>query len=472
LKKIVSNDNTAEESNKNKILAKRIGMYLGYGIGALILLSMLAFVLFPNPLINLYLKERIVESFEKENPEYSIEIGQFDYNVWENSLSLDSLQLEKNDSTFTCSVDSLSISGIAWLKIILKRDYSTNILKSSVFDARKIILNFRESQYMLALEKLHVSVADSVMSAHSINYAPEIDDEQIFVKSKFRQTRFRFVIPQLEVLGLDCISLLNGESYKAKKILASKMFADILVNMDKPYEKGSANPQMPNEFFSTIKEKVKLDSLKITDGRLKYCERFAVKAKPGVITFHNVNASVSGIANHTAKPDTAIMRGEGVFMNSGMMKVFMEIPLSSKEFSFRYSGSLNNMDVTRLNAFVEAGEHQRVKSGYIQSALFNVNVIRGIANGTLRVVYKDLTIALLDKETGSEKGIFNRILSFLGKVFVIRGSNIPDENGLIKIAEIKYTRNPEDYFLQFAWFALRNGIAELVGFPPTVPLTR
>jgi hypothetical protein len=60
----------------------------------------------------------------------------------------------------------------------------------------------------------------------------------------------------------------------------------------------------------------------------------------------------------------------------------------------------------------------------------------------------------------------------LGKVFVIRGSNIPDENGLSKIAEIKYTRNPEDYFLQFAWFALRNGIAELVGFPPTVPTTK
>ncbi|MFA7418071.1 MAG: hypothetical protein WCZ90_00190 [Melioribacteraceae bacterium] len=472
MKKKVFNGNTARESNKNKILAKRIVMYLGYGIGALILLSMLAFVLFPNPLINIYLKERIVESFEKANPEYSIELGQFDYNVWENSLSLDSLELKKNDSTFTCRVDSLSISGIAWLKIILKRDYTSNILKNSIFDARKIILNFRESHYMLALEKLHVSVADSVMSAYTINYAPEIDDEQIFVKSKFRQTRFRFVIPQLEVYGLDCISLLNGESYKAKKILATKMFADILVNMDKPYEKGSANPKMPNEFFSSLKEKVKLDSLKITDGQLKYCERFVVKAKPGVITFHNVNASISGIANFTAKPDTAIMRGEGVFMNSGVMKIFMEIPLSSKEFSFRYSGSLSNMDVTRLNAFVEAGEHQRVKSGYIQSALFNVNVIRGIANGTLRVVYKDLTIALLDRETGSEKGIFNRILSFLGKVFVIRGSNIPDENGLLKIAEIKYTRNPEDYFLQFAWFALRNGIAVLVGFPPTVPLTR
>jgi hypothetical protein len=35
----------------------------------------------------------------------------------------------------------------------------------------------------------------------------------------------------------------------------------------------------------------------------------------------------------------------------------------------------------------------------------------------------------------------------------------------MKIGEIKYTRHPQDYFLQFMWFALRGGVADLVGFP-------
>ncbi len=42
---------------------------------------------------------------------------------------------------------------------------------------------------------------------------------------------------------------------------------------------------------------------------------------------------------------------------------------------------------------------------------------------------------------------------------------MPDENGSIKIGEIKYTRNPDDYFFQYLWFALRNGVADVVGFP-------
>ena len=59
------------------------------------------------------------------------------------------------------------------------------------------------------------------------------------------------------------------------------IFADILVNMDKPYDKNSTNPQMPNEVLSSIKEIVKIDSLKIINGRLKYCERFAIGTTPG-----------------------------------------------------------------------------------------------------------------------------------------------------------------------------------------------
>jgi hypothetical protein len=443
----------------------KVVKYVSFILGAVILICVLIFIFFSDPLINTFLKDRITKAISEAYPAYSIKLGDMHYNVWKNSLGCDSITLKTNDSTFTCNIGSFSVSRIGWMKIFLQRDFNSNTLTSSVIDAQKIVLNFRKSQNEIRFGKLHVSVADSEITADSMKYYSLIDDEQFFAKSKFRQTRFRFDIPQIKIMGLDCLSLLQGNIYKAKNINIHDVFADILVNMDKPYDKNSPNPQMPNEALSSMKEIVKVDSLKITNGRLKYCERFAVRAKPGVITFDKVNVSVSGIANHTANSDTAVIHAEGTFMNSATMKLFMEIPLTSKNFSLRYSGSLSKMDVTKLNAFIEPGEHHRIKSGILQSATFNINVNSGHANGTLRVLYKDLTIAILDKDTGSEKGIFNRILSFFGKIFVIRGTNMPDEKGLMKIGEIKYNRNPQDYFLQFVWFALRSGVADVVGFP-------
>ena len=151
-------------------------------------------------------------------------------------------------------------------------------------------------------------------------------------------------------------------------------------------------------------------------------------------------------------------------MISSKMKLFMEIPLTSKDFSLKYSGTFSSMDLTNLNAFIEPSEHQRIKSGSLKSASYNINVNSGNANGILNLAYKDLNVAILNEKTNGENGIFDRVSSFIGKTFVIRESNIPDENGLMKIGEINYKRNPQDYFMQYIWFALRSGVGDVVEY--------
>lgn len=454
-------------SNWKKLSVGKVVKYASFVIGAVIIICLLVLIFFPDPFINGFLKDRITKSFRETYPEYSLQLGDMHYSFWKNRLECDSITLKASDSTFTFNAASLSISGIDRMKILWKREFTINNLSSSVIAAQKIELNFQKSQDEVQIGMLNISIPDSEIIVDSIKYHSLISDEQLFAKSQFRQTRFRFDVPQIKIMGLDYPGLLQGKVYNARSINIQGMFADILVNMDKPYDKSSTNPQMPNEFLSSIKEIIKLDSLKVTNGRLKYCERFALGATPGIVTFNKVNISVGGISNNPAYPDTAVVHAEGLFMNSAVMKLHMVMPLASKDFSLRYSGSLSTMDVTQLNSFIEPSEHQRIKSGVIQSANFNINVNSGYASGTLRVLYKDVSIAILNKDTGSEKGIFNRILSFFGKVFTIRGTNMPDKNGEMEIGEIKYQRRSDDYFIQFLWFALRNGIAVVVGFPPT-----
>jgi hypothetical protein len=450
---------------RGKLSLLKVVKYAGFFIGAVILICVVIFIFSPDPFINALLKDRITKAVADAYPGSSIRIGTMHYNVWKNRLGCDSITLKTSHSAYTCSVASFSVSGIGWMKILLQRDVTPHTLASSVIDAQDIAVKFHESQTGLRFAMLHVSVPDSEMTADSIKYCSLLDDEQFFAKSQFRQTRFRFDVPQIRIMGLDCLALLQGNIYNARSITLHELFADILVNMDKPYDRNSSNPQMPNEALSSMKELVKVDSVTVRNGGLKYCERYAVGAKPGVITFNKVNVSVSGIANHTARTDTTIIHGEGLFLNSGTMKLFMAIPLTSRDFSLRYSGSLSTMDLTELNGFIEAGEHRRIKSGTLQSATYSVNVNSGHAIGTLRAEYKDVSIVILNKTTGSDKGIFDRISSLFGKIFIIRGTNMPDAKGVMKIGEIKYTRDPGDYFLQYVWFALRNGIADVVGFP-------
>ena len=80
----------------------------------------------------------------------------------------------------------------------------------------------------------------------------------------------------------------------------------------------------------------------------------------------------------------------------------------------------------------------------------------------MRGIYKDLHIAVLDKQTDTEKGAANRFASFLTNLLKIRNSNPPDASGSMKEGLVKYTRRPDDEFLQFVWFALRTGVLDVI----------
>jgi len=221
---------------------------------------------------------------------------------------------------------------------------------------------------------------------------------------------------------------------------------------------------MPCEALSLTKKIIRVNSLNLLNGRLKYAERYAIGLPSAEVTFDALRLSAEGITNHAPPGACAVIHGTGVFMKNSTMKIHMLIPVISPEIPIRYSGTLDTMDITRLNSFLEIGEGLRIKSGTLQNAAFDITIATGNASGSVRAIYKDLNIAAIDKGTGSEKGVSNRIISFMTNALKIRGTNEPDKSGSMKIGVVKYTRKRDDTFLQLVWFSLRSGIGDVVGF--------
>jgi len=397
-------------------------------------------------------------------PASHVEFSHVHYNIWTNRLGFDSVTLKTADSLTIFKAASISVSGINVWKLISQNDHTPDIFTKSVMNAGDVLWKVRKSGNELRCKTLHISVPDSEMTADSITYRSSYTDGEFFANSRFRQTRYRFEALQGIISRCAVLEMLEGNAYTAGSITLHDFFADIFVNIDKPYNANTSNPEMPNEAFAKMKEAVNIDTLKIINGRLKYSERYVAKAKPGIITFSKVNLIASNISNHPQKPDIAVIHAAAVFMNESALNLFMTIPLMTKHFSLKYSGTFGKMPAGRLNSFIEPGQHHRIESGDLKSASFAINVNSGHARGTLRMAYEDLYIAVIDKKTGSDKGFFNKLSSLFGEIFIIRGNNIPDAHGKMKIGTIEYVRKPGDYFSQFIWFALRSGVGNVVGF--------
>jgi hypothetical protein len=447
-------------NNSRRLSLRRLSAYAGLCLGAVVLAVAVLILVFGGAILNRYGKEKAERAFAEAHPGFVLRIGDLDYAVGANCLVAQSVTL--NATNTTLKVGRTSLTGVRWARLLWGTAALADVLAKASLEATNLDVEFSQAHYRIRCARLRASVPGSELIAEGTELRTLAGDEEFFAAHDFRTARFHVVVPECKVLGLAYGELLQGKSYRARSVHFSGPSFDALVNRDKPPKPFVKSPLMVHEALAAIRQPLQVDSLSITNGHFEYCERLAVGADPAVLTFGAVSLFVEGIANRGEANAAIQLRGQGDLMNAGTMKVLMTIPIQPPDFSLHYSGSLNAMDLTRLDAFLDIAEHTRIKSGSAQEAAFEIDVTAGQARGRVRAIYGNLEMAVLDKQSGTEKGFDNRVASFLMNELKFRNSNAPDASGSMKEGEVNYTRRPNDEFQQFAWFALRTGVLDVI----------
>jgi hypothetical protein len=456
-------ESTAREPSvkaSRRMSVRRIATCAGASIGALILAVVVFFLVFSGPILNGYGKSKAERAFAKSHPGSELRLGELQYSLSANCLVAQSLSLIATNAKL--KVGRISLSGVHWSSLLWGSAALADVLAKASLEATNLNLEFPQARYGVRCAWLRASVPNSELIADGTELRTLVGDEEFFAAHAFRTTRFHAVMPECNVSGLAYGELLQGKSYRARSIQVSWPTLEVLINRDKPVDPSAKPPLMVHEALAAIPQPLQVDSLSVTNGCLKYCERLVVGADPGVLTISAANLLAEGIANHGATSAAIQIRAQAELMGTGAMKVLMSIPITPPDFSMHYSGSLGAMDMTRLNAFLETAEHTRIKSGNVQEATFDVDVTAGVASGHVWAIYKNLELAVLDKRTGTEDGLDNRLDSLLAKLLKIRSSNAQYGSGSIKGGEVAYTKRPAEEFQQFAWFALRTGVLDII----------
>jgi hypothetical protein len=452
--------NEPTETDRRKLSPLKLLSRAGIAVGAIVIACMLTVLLFPDPFVNWFIKPRITKALAEAYPAYSIHVSAMNYSVFKNRFGFDFVELRTADSTFSGNIGPFSVSGISWMHLLWGGTLAPSDFAKSVVIVHDIVLTFPPSHFELRCKRLSLSAGDSEMLVETLKLQPPGDDEQFFRGSKFRNNRLRLDVPQVRVTGLACVELLQGKNYHAHSVEIHSASLDILLNKDKPDSRDTTGLLMPNEILSSIKGNLKVDRLSITNGQLQYGERFAVGAKPAIVTFDSMQVSAEGIANHGPRGAAFVIHAQTKFVKAGTMKLNLTIPVASRACSFRYSGSLSGMDLKALNSFLEVSDHIRIKAGVLKEATYEIVVDSGRASGTVQGIYRNLTLAAIDQQSGSEKGLSNTITSFIANSLTIRRNNVP---GSMKIGVVNYMQVRDDPFFQYEWFALRTGVRDVLG---------
>jgi hypothetical protein len=428
-------------------------------IGLIIVIAVLCvtFLLASEFLLNTVVRDLLLESFREADYSYALHLGHLDFDLTANRLTCDSIAVIAADSTLLITMGPSFLSGADWTQFS-----SQEALKDAEFGSQRIALSFPGSQYTVSCKQLDVSAPDSAISFRDVSLFPSEGDEKFFAVRNFRRTRFLVNIPEGVVRGVHCLKAFDSK-YRARSITLRDAFIDILINKNKRAEPPSAEPLRPQEALVSIDAPLTIDSVSLIDARLNYAERFPHNTRAALLTWDSIAAIATKISNQHAE-DTMALDARGLFQGNAVMKVAVTLPMTTPDASFRYSGSLTHLPLQDLNPFLVIADQVRLRKGILYRATFDVDVSGNFASGNVRALYEDLTIAVVDKQSGSEDGLTDQLASLIANTVNLRRTNILDGSEPLKVGKIQYPIKRDEEFIQIIWFALRSGLADLVGF--------
>jgi hypothetical protein len=238
---------------------------------------------------------------------------------------------------------------------------------------------------------------------------------------------------------------------------------DVLINKERPFDLGAPPPLMPMDLLAMAGRVVSFDTIRVTGGQVSYGERVRAQSPPGILAIDEMDLQLTGMRTQGGAGDSAILVAHGMMMRQGRMEVRIALPLDAQGPAFRATGTLGEMPIASLNPFLEIAEQTRLETGSIHAVNFEIAATTRGSAGTIHAAYKDLKVVALD-HTGSENGVANTLMSIFANNVKLRTTNLPDASGSMKIGTIHHVRAADEAFLEYAWFSVRSGLKDIVGF--------
>ncbi|MCS5491234.1 hypothetical protein [Algoriphagus limi] len=282
-------------------------------------------------------------------------------------------------------------------------------------------------------------------------------------------------IDKLRVEGIDFPAYFEENRIVAHKLEGDDFRLDIFRDKRLPILEGVYKP-MPQQILQEMSFSLKLDSLLLNRGRVRYQEFTPGSPLPGQISFEEVSASISPIATSKESEEYPLkeldiiantkLMGEGdVNMQSHLyfeppypMDVTIQLGAMSLE-------PLNN--ILSKGAFLNAREDAQVVSGD-----WSFRMDENEAIGNMRFHYENLKVDFLDSMT-LEKGTGKlALISFLANT-LIKNNNPRKLFGYTVLSDIYVKRDTSKFMFSTWWKATLSGLKGSVGLgQPAIPVRK
>lgn len=203
-----------------------------------------------------------------------------------------------------------------------------------------------------------------------------------------------------------------------------------------------------------------IDTVLISDGKLKYQEQTDVSDQPGTVFFDPLKLAVYHVTNDSSLiAENNIMRVDfhGRIMGEANLDAEIDIDLASTHEEFSISGTLEPVTGTAFNPMVEYLLPVKITSGDISKTAFNFNANDDISHGELIMEYENLGVEV---SKGKDLDKKSKLISLVANG-LLNGKNTPDDHKY-RTGTIRFERRKDKALVNYLWNSCKIGIISIV----------
>lgn len=305
------------------------------------------------------------------------------------------------------------------------------------------------------------SQAGRTLVIDSTRYAPVVDDTTYFRAARgTRSTSHRMAAFNLRLSGLDQ-SALRQRQFTPRTLSIDSL--DVTVISDQRPPAVPKNRRLWPQRLDAIAWVTGVDSIILKAGNIRYGEIKPGQAKPGMVHFSRVRGTITNATNDSTRSgpaSPAVIQAEANLFDAGPLNARIEVVVAPGPIQLRAEARLGAMPLRAFNMFVLNANGIDITDGRVHEANVWFTVKNGFAEGQLRPRYENFNLELVDKVT-RKQSLGKRLKSIVAGIMT-RSSNLPDKNGNLKAAPIRYVVPPTDSFWGLLWHATRTGVVKSI----------
>ncbi len=292
---------------------------------------------------------------------------------------------------------------------------------------------------------------------------PLLSESEFVKKAPFQTDRLDFIINNIQLKNTDFLKL-NEEVIKADTMIIGsasfKLYRDRNMRRDRKNRVGT----YPQQVIKKLPVEIDIAKGILKNTFIEYKEKSSITNQPGYVRFWNLSATISNITNiksAIAKNDLMTFDVHTRFLNKVPLYTKWTFYLDNSDGRFKIKGNLGSADASTYNELAVPMGPARFKSGHVKSLEFDLSGTNYKMTGTVKLLYDDLHVALLEKDKDSVHFNKKTFTSLLAN-FKIKNSN-PEKNKDPRIANLDFPRDTNKSIFNLAWKSLFDAIKEITG---------